>query len=208
MKRCCITVGFFLVFFSLAQASPITLFNSLGDSVDYLSPIVNPPYYTGVYASFSTLNSEFLLNDVTVTLADTTTAGSGVFTVGLYADSSTTPGALLDTIATVDDNSITTTPTQYSYSTNIDLNADTRYWVGVVSTSSSVVAGWDLTLNPSGPEVLTEYNGFPGASYSNSAWDYSMLMETTGYDVPEPSSILQGLNGLAALIFLRRRVTA
>jgi hypothetical protein len=208
MKKLLMTVTLSAFFGLAAHANPITtLFNSLGDAVD------NPPIIGtiagngGLWASFSTLSSPYLLNDVMVDL-QVSAPSSGVLDVELYADDpGVGVGTELDLLGTINDSSLTTSAATYSFTDfDISLNADTRYWIGITSVGNEDTAYWDTTEVLDGPEVSTEYVGGPGWEDLNAAEDnlYAQSMEIDS--TPEPSTILLGVIGIAMLVAFRRRV--
>jgi hypothetical protein len=215
MKRLLGIVICLPAFLGLATASPITLFDSIDGSANFvLNPIVKvtgSTPYTGLYASFSTSSSPFDLQSVELALADKVAAGTGSFTVNLIADSSNTPtGGLLDVIATEPDTFLTTSLADYTFSTNYQLAANTRYWIEVLADpTNSSVAGWELTQTLTGPEVSTEYwaTNHPAVN-PNSTAAFAFEMDLSGVNTPEPSTMLLGLIGLAILGAHRLRVRA
>jgi hypothetical protein len=211
MKRLLAIVICLPAFLGLANASPITLFDSIDGSTNLaLNGIVKTTgssTYTGLYASFSTSASPFDLQSVELALADKVAPTTGGFTIELFADSSGSPGGLLDVIATESDTSLTTTLTDYTFATNIALAPNTRYWIEVVANpETSSVAGWELTSTLTGPEVSTEYYGtnHPAVG-SNSSASFAFEMDLGGVNTPEPSTILLGIIGLAILAAHRLR---
>ena len=213
MKRLLAIVICLPVFLGLAHASPITLFDSIDGSTNFaLNGIVKTTgtTYTGLYASFSTLASAFALQTVELALADKVAPTTGGFTVNLVADSSTTPGGLLDVIATEPDTFLTTSLTDYTFATNIALAPNTRYWIEVLANpTNSSVGGWELTQTLTGPEVSTEYFGQnSGFVDPNSTAGFAFEMNLDGVNTPEPSTIFLGLIGLAILAAHRLRVRA
>lgn len=95
---------------------------------------------------------------VTLAVLLSASASAGSITIGLYADSATSPGALLAVIGTRDDNQLTTSPVDYDIPllTPFALAAGTRYWIGM-STSNHSLAGWGYTGDVSGIGVASEY---------------------------------------------------
>jgi cytochrome c peroxidase len=85
-------------------------------------------------------------------------ASGASITIGLYADSATSPGALLTVIATRNDSQLTSSPVDYDFPllTPFALAAGTRYWIGM-SSSNHTLAGWGFTGDVSGIGVGSEY---------------------------------------------------
>jgi hypothetical protein len=125
-----------------ACASDVTLFDSLGGTFDG----ANYPYQEA-YASFSDVTLNLLSGDPGY--------GDGAFSVYLLADSSTSPGGVIATLAaSVPDSSLTTSPANYSFSVapGIDLAAKTRYWIEVEKTPLALTE-WSWTYDSSGVGV-------------------------------------------------------
>lgn len=170
------------------SASAATVYDNLGvltpgaDSIAAGGPLAD---------SFSTGNSPFALNQVVLLLDGT--ADSGSVTVQLFADSSANPGALLGTIGTLSDASLTGAPADYAFnlSNPFMLNADTRYWVELSSTDDSS-ARWAYAADNSGTGVANEYNASTfGVSpiYVSSNSEASPYQMQVDGKVPEPASL-------------------
>jgi len=113
--------------------------------------------YLGIgplYASFSTGSSATALTDVQLNLEFLDGDGAG-FSVGLYADSNTTPGNLIQTIGSMTDSSISDSGATYNFpvSPGIALAANTRYWIGLSSDSGSNT-GWEVTGSSAGTGAI------------------------------------------------------
>jgi len=80
--------------------------------------------------------------------------------VGLYTDSATGPGSLLETLGTIPDSHLNTTLAvlDFSLSSPEALAANTRYWIGVSATNSS--AEWSFDATNGGTGVANEYNDY------------------------------------------------
>ena len=191
------------VFAATANASSV-LYDNLSatttdaDSVSDLGPLAN---------SFSTGSSPASLAQVTLLL--TGAHDSGTVTVQLLADSATNPGAVLDTIGTVSDTSLSSSLADYelTLSTPFALAADTRYWIELSSTDGSSAAwGWSYDISGTGvagEDASNEYGVFPNDESGDAP--YQMRIDAT----PEPSSLVllgTGIMGLAGVI--RRKFAA
>jgi hypothetical protein len=203
-------------FFSLAHASPITVFDSLpGDNFYTGYTIANSPYYTSVAASFSILSTDSLmLDDVEVTLLASNPKDGGMLNVGLYSDSSTSPNTLLDSLGTINDSSLTTSPAEYAIPVTPFSLASGRYWI-VISSSDGSSAAWGMTDIMTGAGVSSGYFGDPYDGYVlNSNTGYGAPFNQVAFEMqvdgltPEPSTILFGAIGLAMLAAYRRRVAS
>jgi len=196
---------------SFAHASPITtVFDNLGGANTYDGAIVYAPYYYAVYASFTTLDPEFVLDDVK---ADLLLVGSptGMLDIALYSDSANAPGSLLESIGTIDDSSLTATPAIYDFPVSPITLAPGEYWFGITSAGSPTDnsdAAWVMTNDLSGGVGSQYYYESWDHTLSNSKIGLALKMDVSGYDAPEPSTILFGAIGLAMLAAYRRRVAS
>ena len=192
--------------------------------------------------SFSTGATGFLLTNVILALQGDNDAAS--FAISLYSDNSTAcapgpscsggPGALLDTIVTASDNSLSTilTDVDFTLATAYPLAAATRYWVIASSTDNSSTL-WSYTQDLSGSGVAGEFNithrgaqggpipstndftTYPSCSNGdfgpvgqNACTPYQMAV--AGAPVPEPASWLLFSTALTVFRFRRwgRKPTA
>ena len=189
------------------------LFDNLGDA----NVGNRTPFVFHQYQSFSTGVSSFLFDDVKLSLDGDGSALTS-FSIGLYADSSTTPGALIQDLGTLLDNAIPSgafTVVDYSFA-GIALLANTRYWIGMSSANQSNVL-WaieDPLNNPGDIGVAGEYVSDSGVvSLSTSpATQEAFKMQVNGTNIvsgaPEPGTIALMLTGLLAMgLRLRLRRT-
>ena len=161
-----------------------------------------------LYDSFSTGANSGTLSELVLLLdGDQTSAGS--IAVGLYADSSISPGALMTTLGTINDSSLTAglSLVTVTLGTQPALSTGTRYWIGLVGTSST--GHWSYTFDTSGIGVNGEFaSNFTGTFPNNPDGGYQMEVELTAA-TPEPSTLILGAGALAILAaFLRRRPSA
>jgi hypothetical protein len=191
--------------------SATVLFNNLSDTPTSSNGIYGNGSGTNgsVYQSFSNGATGLLLDDLQLELAGAVTS-TGSFTIGLYSDLSTKPNTLLLTIASVNDSSIALSPAVYDFSVaNYSLSANTRYWIGLVGTSTS--SHWEGTPVQAGDTgTSTEFiQQTTGVVYPSNA-NFAYMMEVTAVSaqsgVPEPATMglmALGLGGLG--VFLRRK---
>src|SRR5581483_4195163 len=169
-------------------------------------------FSTPQYQSFSTPGSVFLLADVQLLLTGPGSSDTASFTVGLYADSSTSPGTLLNTLGTLTDNSVPGsgfTIEDFSFSP-ISLSANTRYWIGISSSNGSL-AEWSLGFGPTAGDVgvageFTDDSGSVSSTAFPGSHTLAFQMQVMdGPATPEPSTIVLGLSGLVLLAAWKRR---
>lgn len=126
--------------------------------------------------------------------------GGGSITVGLYADSSTSPGALLASIGTLNAESLTMTLTDYDFplGTAYPLAANHRYWIGL-STNNGSIAGWAVAQDDSGFRVGDEFWYANGMVHPNTDPPFQMLVGGSSNisPAPAPSAFLLVLVGFA-----------
>ena len=104
------------------------------------------------------------------------TTSSGPFiTVALYADSAGSPGSLLTTIGTLNDTSLSASPSSFDFplGTPALLAANTRYWIGISTTNGSA-AFWDWSLDIGGTGVSTGFFANDGGVSPNVDGPYQM----------------------------------
>jgi hypothetical protein len=128
--------------------------------------------------------------------------GGGLMTVALYADSSTSPGALLTTIGTLPGAALSMTLANYDFplGSAYPLSASQRYWIGI-STSNGSIAGWARAQDNTGLGVANEFWYANGVVHPNSDPPFQMQVNGLGFPAatPAPSSWLLLLAGLAGL---------
>ena len=131
--------------------------------------------------------------------------------VGLYADSSTSPGALITTLGTIADSSLSASPSLVNVvlTANPTLSTSTRYWIGLsVITFNPINTSWSFENSDSGTGVAGEYYDTTGL-LANSTFDTAIMMQVTEGSLtstPEPSSMALFAGALSVLAFalLRR----
>jgi hypothetical protein len=160
--------------------------------------------------SFATGTSTFLLTDVQLALTVNDPSSTGSVTVSLLSDSSTSPGAIIAILGTINDSALSAyTPAivDFSQATAIDLAANTRYWVEVSATSDSS-AGWSYTADTSGVGVAAEYNANSFWVYNNLPTDSPYQLQVNGSTaVPVPGAAWLFASALVGLVSLRGRQT-
>lgn len=160
--------------------------------------------------SFTTGSTGTLLSSITLGLL----GGSGTgFSVGLYSNSSNTPGTLLETLT---GETAPTAAGNYTYTSggSTVLNANTTYWwvASVPSDSNSVQ--FNLDYSNAGPEIAQagwsygsnsqQQNAGAWNSYDSPTLKFSV---TTGSAIPEPSTYaaLFGLSALGLAAYRRKQ---
>jgi hypothetical protein len=197
-----------LVGFVVTNAAPTDLFNSLGGASIGNNSVDSSTGSGPLFGSFST-TSAFQLEGVDLSLSSLYNS-PGSFSVGIYSDSSTNPGALLEDLGTFNDSSLGSSPATFTVNlgTPYALSANTRYWVGLTSFNTS--AAWSITTDTSGVGVASEYySSTPSGTQSNSSGPFQMRVYGTA--VPEPTSWISGLAfaaAAAASVVVRRQKKA
>jgi hypothetical protein len=144
--------------------------------------------------------------------------GSGV-TIGLFADSGNTPGALLTTLGTAFDSSLTSSPALYNISLSPAAQAfefadTTEYWIGVTAIDGNTTASWNWDGTDSGTGVLgqNEANAAAGTfSVSSFPGTYQMQVQLTDAAAPDNSTpepvttLLLGSGALLIGVYHRKR---
>lgn len=176
-----------------------------------LGPIDETAVDGPLYESFSTGSSSVDNVLATIGIGNGGTP-TGFFTINLYANSSNSPGALLGTFGTFNDNVIGIPTTTVLFGTGffpLTLAANTRYWIGLLGTNSSM--GWVHVTDASGTGVAGEFwANSPGGvltvnANSNAAPPYEMTV--SGTTVPEPSTWVMLTLGFAGLGFAAYRAS-
>ncbi len=178
------------------------LFNSLAGTSIGNNPVDSSTGSGPLYASFST-TSQFNLTGIDLVLASLYNS-PGTFSVGIYSDSSTTPGALLQNLGTFNDSSLNPTPSVFTVglTTPYTLDSNSRYWLGLSSANSS--SAWSITSDTTGVGVAAEsYANSALGVQANSTGPYQMRVFGTA--VPEPSTWSLIAVGAVVLGFAARR---
>jgi hypothetical protein len=201
-----------LVLLCVSTQAGTVIYDSTGQSSDGSDPVLS---YGPLYDSFSTgtvsgalSGLQFLLGGSGGGDADFKALDElGSYTsVGLYADNSISPGALIAALGEIDDSSISglNSLIDLSLVTNPVLSAGTRYWIGLVGFGTS--ATWNWTLDTSGIGVEGEYFANQGGVFANDpGGGYQMQVSVGGGAVPEPSTFALSAGAFAALALLVRR---
>ena len=178
------------------------LFNSLGAATEGADSIAQ---YGPLDQSFSTGASPGALSDVMIKFGVADLRGSGgSITIALYSDAGTRPGQMLVQIGTLADTSL---PTSQQYQ-NFDfplsqpyaLSPNTRYWIGLSTTSASEAA-WAYTNNTSGVGVATEYLYYNGKVYPSNgdAYQLQVTSATPTTAAPTVTSVVDQAAGTTNL---------
>ncbi len=211
MKKLLATLICLPAFFGFAYANTITVFDSITNppsSTDYTGSVVQ----TSVYSSFSTVNPDFVVTDIQLLLnAPASPPPTGALHIGIYSDSMTSPAGQLYSLGTLTDTSIASSLTgDFDFIGGFLLDTPGRYWIGVSSVgTTTTTAAWDVTYETGGTGVSSEYWNVPVyGTFANTDYDWTYQMQVSGFQAPEPSTILLGAIGLAMLAAYRRRVAS
>jgi hypothetical protein len=207
------------VLFSLASSPmvrAVDLYNTLSNRVDILTQVSTS---NGVGLSFKTTPTEYLIDTVTVKLAndELDPAGYGNVTIAIYnaSGANSTPGSIVGTpIGSVPVSSLTTTLTDFSFTgLNRTLSPSTNYWITLTSTdmppNSSGYAHTGVIRDSSG--TLT--TGSLGSTFksSGSGWstfnNFWVQGSVSTVAVPEPSTYALAAiaSGVMAAVARRRK---
>jgi hypothetical protein len=166
------------------------------DSVAAVGPLAD---------SFSTGASSINLSDIMVKLSgDPSSPGS--ISVRFLSDSSTSPGSVLATVGTLADGSLSNSLSVFDFplTTPYNLDANTRYWVQLISTNNST-ANWAFSFDTTGVGVTNEFFANTNGVFPNIDGPYQMAVGTPA-GVPEPASLtLLGIGAVGALGYGWRR---
>jgi PEP-CTERM motif len=198
----------------IAQASTAradVLFDNTGSASDgpaFTSTGISGP----LEASFSTEPFHMLFTDLQLLIGEAFNLDGGTLKVNLLSDNAATPGALIQTLAIIQDSNISDwgSPSLYDIpltSMGIGLDANTRYWIQLTSANGTYPV-WFYTSDMSGTGVSTEYDAF-GRNYTTALNPNSALgaFQMQVQAVPEPGSLsLLGV-ALAGIGLLVRRRT-
>jgi hypothetical protein len=188
-----------LTVLSLSASADTLLYDNLEVGVleDGIDPVEN---FGPLYDSFSTGSSNYLLDDVAFLLQNLGGPDVGSISVGLYADNSTNPGPLLLTIGTVNDSDVMSpfpTKINLALATPYGLDANTRYWIGLVGQNTTT--GWSWSLDQTAPGVAGEFFKNALGTFSNIGGPYQMSVAAAS--VPEPSGVILLITVLGLIAF-------
>jgi len=157
--------------------------------------------------SFSTGGSSFAFNSLSLVLNALTPSDGNSFTISLLGDSATSPGATLETFATVQDSTLSTAYSTYTFiSSPFTLAPSTRYWIELASPNSS--ANWLWTLDDSGTGVAGQYYFISQQGGVKPDANGPYLMAVSGSSIasaPEAGSLASLAAGLGALLLFSRK---
>lgn len=189
------------LFFLAGAANAALIYDNLYSTNDGMDPVADPVVgYGPLYDSFTVGAGGFNLSDVKLLLQGTPSSGS--LSVGLYSDSSTTPGGLLYAIGTLSDNAlpVSLSVVDFPLGSPQALTAG-RYWLGLRSfDTNDTTALWGWSLDQLALGVPGEYLSSGGEVYSNEGGAYQMQLS----DIPLPGAVWLLGSGLVGLVGWRR----
>ncbi len=179
-----------------AGAGGVILYDNLSSPVTGGDPAAVSPVGLGpLFASFLNPLGARTLTELELNLSATTPADGDTLIVSVWSDNNTVPNSPLWQ-TTVSDSILSTTPTVEDFSTDVGLNADTRYWVGVWSAGGSAIFSSASIFTGIG--VANElYINANGEVPNNPNGPYVMRVVAT----PEPTTWALMLVGFASLGF-------
>lgn len=202
--------GALRIFIGLSFAAALVhgdtiLFDSTGGTVNGSSGSQLP-----TYGSFSTGGATGALTALEMEMSSTAPSDGLSLAVGLYADNSTSPGALITSLGTIADSSLSASPSLVNVllTANPTLSTSTRYWIGLsVITINPIDTSWIFESPDSGTGVAGEFYDTTGL-LANSAFDTALMMQVTEGSLtatPEPGSMALFSGALSVLAFVLRR---
>jgi hypothetical protein len=203
-----------VLLFACAANADSSPFNNLSASSDGADPV---SLAAPVGDSFSTGSTPFSLTSVTVELqtgslqalvANAFSSPDGSVTMTLLSNAAgPTPGAVLDTIGTLSDSSVTSSLADYTFTlaTPYTLAANTTYWIELSSSNGSSIF-WSYSFDTSGPGVGDQY--YIDILGVEPNWDgpYQMAVNSNAA-VPEPGMLLMLAAGIGVILLLKSRQT-
>ena len=186
---------------AIPAAHATTIYTNLASSQDGADPL----FGVGPLAqSFTTDANGGGLMSVELLLTSGSAAFAGTLNVNLLADSSTAPGAVVISLGSIDNASISTVDAEvYSFApvAGISLSPNTTYWVEIdESTPNAIEWSYSYDLTALGVAGQSASSGEFGVNPASSYGAYQMQV-----DVPEPVTATVLLSGLLGLAGLRRR---
>ena len=179
-----------------ADAGGVILYDNLSSPVTGGDPAALFPVGLGqLFASFSNPSGARTLTELELNLSATNPSDGDTFTVSVWSDKNTAPNSLL-WHTTASNSILSTTPTVEDFSTDVGLNANSRYWVGVASIDGSAILSSATIFT--GVGVANEfYINSNGEVPNNPNGPYVMRVVAT----PEPTTWALMLLGFAGLGF-------
>ena len=184
------------------------IFANLTDS-SLGSRTINP---TPEFQSFFNVAGGSFLTDVQLLLSGNNT-DSHIFSVDLYANSSTSPGTLLGHIGSMSDSALIGSGNHVydlPVATSIALSANTRYWIGL-STANASGVDWSIEGpfqgHPGDTGVTGEFIDDTGVVSSDNGEAFQMQITSgaSAPSIPEPATFLLSGAGLISTGILKSR---
>ncbi len=195
---------------SLAHGA--TIFDNTATASGGSDPVTSPSSggYGPLYDSFTTGAGNEVIVDLQLILSGNP-SDAGSIDVGLYSDSSTTPGPEIYDFGTLGDSSLSGNPELIDISTgDPTLAPDTRYWIGLADNSASGASSamWSYSSDTSGPGVANEFFDNSNGIFANTPNGPYQMSVTEVAATPEPKAALLMSMGasllLLPLLFPRR----
>ena len=188
----------------IGGANATTLYDNLGGSSGGSDPV---SAFGPLYDSFSTDSSSYGYLSIKFLVAGDPTDGGSFQLLILDAAPNDMPGLGQVASSTISNSSLPAgcaAGCTFTAAGPVSLNANSRYWVELLSTDSSLQ--WDWTQDISGTGVASEFYGNSGGFFASAEGAYQMqVVASTVAPTPLPSTWLLSLAGLFGLGLLVRR---
>jgi hypothetical protein len=143
-----------------------TLFDDIGSTVSGADALDGLLLQRPQYQEFFTGTTAVTLASIQFVLSATNTGDGGTIAVNLYSTTGGAPGALVQTLGTINDSSLSTTAqtVTFNVSSSPTLTTGTQYWIELLGTGSS--ASWSYSTAATGTGVSGESSD-PNAGAGN-----------------------------------------
>jgi hypothetical protein len=202
MRRC-IALSLAVLAFGFVSNAGVVMYDNTSGAGGGSEQIGGEPGVGPLYDSFSTGAATYSLSQVDIVIQNINPGDGAITDVGVYANNSGVPGALISTIAALADIGITSPfYTEILPVSGVTLAAGTTYWIGLSSITSDDSVQWQQTYDVSG-------TGLSGQHYDSTSYGVKsgplFQMEVEADAVPEPAGYSILVFAIAALAMAKRR---